>query len=154
MAVELILESNAAERFDSSDRIVVAMTETMDELMLRLQSNIVDEKLHGQVLQQRTGKLAASVRALPATQEGTTIVGVVEGGGGVAWYGRLHEYGFGPYDYETTRTIKMFYGDLTFKKLVHSSGFPERSFMRSSLDEFQSSIVEAMQVSLNAAVAA
>jgi hypothetical protein len=154
MAVELILGGGqeAADNIRArSDRMVAQLMETMNELMLRLQSEIVGEKLHGQVLQQRTGKLAGSIRAQPTTQEGTDIIGAVEGGGGVAWYGKLHEYGFGPYDYEVTRHIKMHYGDLEFKKLIHSSGFPERSFMRSTLSEFETTIVEAMQASLELA---
>lgn len=157
MSVELTLGGGeeAVERlYLKTERILTSLTDTMNELMLQLQSDIVSEKLHGQVLHQRTGKLAGSIRAIPTVQEGETLVGAVEGGGGVAWYGRIHEYGMDPYDYEVTRHIKMHYGELEFKKLIHSSGFPERSFMRSSLSEFQSTIVEAMQVSLDAAVAA
>lgn len=156
MAVEFILgggEEAGGQIRGTTDRILGAMMDTMNELMLRLQQEIVGEKLHGQVLKQRTGKLAASIRAMPTVQEGTDLVGAVEGGGGVAWYGKLHEFGFGPYDYEVTRHIKMHYGDLEFKKLVHSSGFPERSFMRSTLSEFEATIVQSMQATMDAAAA-
>src|ERR1700676_1330386 len=103
MATELTLDGGveAVERLRlSSDRILGRLTEEMNVLMLRLQGHIVSDKLHGQVLKQRTGNLAGSINAQETRQEGTALIGEVTGGGGIAWYGKLHEYGFGPYDYE------------------------------------------------------
>src|SRR6266550_4389580 len=52
---------------------------------------IVSQKLSGQALKRQTGVLAGSIRYVPATLEGTSIVGAVEGAGGPAWYGTLYE---------------------------------------------------------------
>src|SRR5438132_4498213 len=73
--------------------IIQALTVKMNSLAIRLQAKIVGEKLSGQVLAHRTGKLAGSVRVIPATAEGGVLRAGVEAGGGPAWYGRIHEYG-------------------------------------------------------------
>lgn len=74
-------------------RIISALSRRMTMLMLRLQEYVVREKLSGQVLHRRSGKLAGSVRALPAAIEGSQLVGRVLAGGGPAHYGKVHEFG-------------------------------------------------------------
>ncbi len=71
--------------------IVRVLMSKVNELMIQLQSYIVSQKLSGQALKRQTGVLAGSIRYVPATLEGTSIVGAVEGGGGGAWYGALYE---------------------------------------------------------------
>ena len=80
-------------------KIIKAIATRLTLLMLKLQQHIVRDKLSGQVLHRRTGKLAGSIVAYPAEVSGTTLIGRVEGAGGVAWYGRVHEYG-GTHDYD------------------------------------------------------
>src|SRR5208337_3937723 len=67
----------------------------MSGLMLLLQAHIVGDKLSGQVLHHRTGKLIDSIRLDPpeAAASENEVEGRVLGGGGPAWYGRVHEYG-------------------------------------------------------------
>jgi hypothetical protein len=117
--------------------------------MLQLQAKVVGEKLQGQVLQHRTGKLSASIRAIPVTQEGGVIVGIVEGGGGPAFYGRIHEYGgvfeIPEFQRRVTGGGKEAINSRTQKKVpgtvrAHTATFPERSFMRSSLAEHRDAI--------------
>src|ERR1043166_2857685 len=74
-------------------RILLALRTKLDALDIALQAKIVGEKLSGQVLQHRSGKLPGSIRYIPATIAGLTLAGYVEGGGGPALYGRFHEYG-------------------------------------------------------------
>src|SRR5256885_15543014 len=71
--------------------IISALVRRVNQLMVSLQSFIVSNKLSGQALARRTGKLAASIRYIPAELKGTQIEGSVEGGGGPAWYGKLFE---------------------------------------------------------------
>ena len=62
----------------------------MTGLMLMLAAHIVGDKLSGQVLHHRTGKLIDSVRLNPsqATASENEVAGGVESSGGPAWYGR------------------------------------------------------------------
>jgi hypothetical protein len=159
MAVELTLggsDEAAVENLRAnSDKILAALMDELNSLMLQLQSTIVGEKLHGQVLQQRTGKLAASIRVVPATLSGTELSASVEGGGGPAYYGKFLEYGTEPYDIVPVNAKALAFmmnGEMVFTRLVHHPGLPERSFMRSSLDEFQETIVQSLQATLTAAV--
>jgi phage gpG-like protein len=97
--------------FDGTDRRVVkaligkgpalfqALRLKFSQLALRLQQKIQGEKLQGQVLQHRSGKLAGSIRALDATTDGTKVDVAVEGGGGVAPYAAVQNYG-GKGEYE------------------------------------------------------
>jgi len=126
-------------------QIVQAVLRKMNVFMLELQAKIVGEKLQGQVLQHRTGKLAGSIRAIPAVVEGEAIVGAVQGGGGPAFYGRVHEFGgtFNIPEYQRQITggkkqdmLKRVAGTVR----AHTARFPERSFMRTSLEEMRERI--------------
>lgn len=65
----------------------------MDQLDLQLQQKIQNEKLQGQVLEHRTGKLVGSIRFIKAKVDGEVVEGGVEGAGGPAFYGRYQNYG-------------------------------------------------------------
>ncbi len=79
--------------------IVQALAGKLTYLMLQLQQHIVRDKLSGQVLHHRSGKLAGSIVAYPTEAQGSQLAGKVEGAGGPAWYGQVHELGGrGPYD--------------------------------------------------------
>jgi phage gpG-like protein len=73
--------------------VISAIAQRITWWMLRLQQKIQGEKLQGQVLQHRSGRLAASINARPTEQTGSELVGTVEGAGGPAWYGQIHELG-------------------------------------------------------------
>jgi hypothetical protein len=74
-------------------RLIVAWTKTLDGLNIKMQAKIVSEKLQGQVLHHRSGKLANSIRVIPAKIEGNVLSSGVEGAGGPAWYGVVQERG-------------------------------------------------------------
>jgi hypothetical protein len=81
-----------------ADTLEPRLAATMNMAMLRLQQVIQRDKLSGQVLNARSGKLRASINVPPVEVSGSTITGTVEGAGGPAWYGQVHEAGGrGPY---------------------------------------------------------
>lgn len=135
--------------------IIEALRTKLDALDFALQSRIVSDKLSGQVLQHRSGKLAASIRAIPTVREGTELVGSVEGGGGPAFYAKFHEYGT-TRQYEIVPTNKkalafMVGGKQVFVKRVMHPPIQERSFMRTTLNEMQTEIVNGLQQAANQA---
>jgi hypothetical protein len=73
-------------------RIVRSMAEGMDEAMLALQRR-VQQKLSGEVLEHRSGKLLGSVEKRPVIVDETKIEGRVSAAGGPAFYGRIQEAG-------------------------------------------------------------
>lgn len=161
--------------FEGTDRLILnaieakigevgaGVLETINEQDQLTESYIVANELHGQVLNQRSGKLAGSIRALPATQEGTSIVGRVEGAGGPAWYGRgFEEDGFKPHDIVPVngkalrfaagggdRWFSAFGGkDIVFAKKVHHPGSPPRPFMGPALEARTPEIVAAVELAI------
>jgi hypothetical protein len=147
--------------------ITAALMERTTAINTALQAKIAGEKLAGEVLNQRSGKLAGSVRVTETTLSGATISGGVQAGGGVAWYGKLHEYG-GTFERkagsvrlrldvkgELMRQLKN--GNLAVfakkshtrvKEVATAAGtitFPVRSFMRSTLEEERENIITQLQ---------
>lgn len=135
--------------FGKGAAIVHALATKLQALNFQLQAKIQGEKLQGQVLNQRTGKLAASVRALPVEEEAGQIRGSVQAGGGPAFYGRIQEKG-GTSEYDIAPVNKqalafMLTGKQVFAKLVHHPPLKARPFMSTSLDEMSGEIVEGLQ---------
>lgn len=137
-------------------KILDALEVKMNELHARLQQKIQTEKLSGQVLHHRTGKLINSIRMIPAETTGAQLVGYVEGAGGPAWYGRLHETGTGN-SYEIVPVGKkalafLVQGKQVIVRRVRHGPIQERSFMRTSLEEMQPTIVSEMQEAVARAI--
>ncbi len=85
---------------DKGNVLIPALARKLSSLMIRLQAKIVGEKLSGQVLSHRSGVLAGSVEAHPATSQGSALVATVTAGGGAAHaYAGVHERG-GEGEYE------------------------------------------------------
>lgn len=112
----------------------------MGRLALRLTRKVKQDKLSGQVLKNRTGRLRRSInqRVSESSGEIKAVVGTnVE-------YGRTHELGFsGQMSVkEHMRKIRMAWGKAIKPKSVmvraHTRNvkIPERSFLRSALAEF------------------
>lgn len=152
---------------DKQLAITAALIERVTAINSALQRKIVGEKLSGQVLKQRTGKLAGSVRVVETTLSGSTIDGGVQAGGGPIFYAKIHEFG-GTFDRkagtvklrvdakgELLRQLKN--GNLAVfakkshtrtKEVAYDAGtvtFPVRSFMRSTLAEEQPNIITQLQ---------
>lgn len=147
--------------FDGSDSRIVEilrakggaiagqLVPTMDALDIKLQRYIQAEELQGQVLHHRTGKLANSIRAIPAHAEGTEIVGAVEGAGGPAWYGRVHEDG-GMFLarrvlHHPPHPIRRRDGARVMTGTPYEIRFPKRSFMARGQEVMRSEIERTLQ---------
>lgn len=130
-------------------RIIQAIIRKMNSSMIALQAYIVTSKLSGQVLKHRSGKLANSIRVNQAEAEGATITASVQGAGGPAWYGKLHEYGTdSPFTIRAINKKALHFvlgGKDVFVKSVLHPPIKERSFMRTSFAERQTNIVESVR---------
>jgi hypothetical protein len=119
-------------------------------LTYQLQSKVT-AKLSNQLLRVRTGVLRGSVNA-STTTDGTTIRGTVEAAAGAAHYGVFHEKG-NPHAWPIVATkaralafqlsVKQNASTIFAKSVMHPA-LPERSFMRSTLQESEQEIREAL----------
>lgn len=138
-------------------RLVEVLMGKLTELMLQLKTYIVEQKLSGQVLSRRSGVLSGSIRAIPATLEGTKIVGAVEGGGGPAFYAAVHEYGgSAPYQIIATRARALAFvmgGKQVFANSVTHPPAIARPFMSTSLAENAATIEAELRAAVDQVVA-
>lgn len=125
----------------------------MNAAAIMLQQHIVLNKLQGQVLKHRTGKLAASIRVINAVLQGSEITAQVQGGGGPAWYGRLHEYGTNAWYFIRPVNKKALAfnigGTQVIVKSVMHPPIAQRSFMRSGLADLRERIRLMLQDAIN-----
>jgi hypothetical protein len=152
---------------DKSLAITAALMERTTMVTKALQAKIAGQKLQGEVLKSHTDKLAGSVRVIETTLSGETISGGVQAGGGPAFYGKYHEYG-GTFDRKagSVRLRVDAKGELIrqlangrlavfaksshkrVKDVAYAKGtitFPERSFMRSTLEEERLSVIDQLK---------
>jgi hypothetical protein len=139
-----------------ADRIIQSLIRRTTAINESLQAKITGEKLSGQVLHQRTGKLIGSVRTIPVTNDGSTIAGGVQAGGGPAYYAKFQNYGTaGPYEIrpKDPKGVLAFMvdGKMAFAKVVRHPGLPARNFMESTLEESRAGIVAALQEAVDEA---
>jgi len=125
-------------------RMMEVLRVKLDALTHQTASDIVTEKLSGQVLHRRTGVLATSVHATETTNDGTTIRGGIEAAGGPAFYGRFHEMGLDR-AWEVMAVKKkalafMMDGKKTFAKRVTHPALMARPFMKPTAAELQETL--------------
>lgn len=89
------------------------------------------EKLSGQVLNRISGDLSRSVSPNTVVN-GDIILGTV---GTNLFYGKVHEYGFSGNVAISAHTRKSKYGMQNVRAHTRNMRFPERSFLRTSLQE-------------------
>ena len=126
------------------------LSKKVNELRLRLEQKIKDEKLRGGVLNYRTGKLYGSI--FSGTEENaTTIMGYAAQDASKAPYGRIHEEGgrTAAHIIEAVNGSALKFnigGKTVFVKKVNHPGstMPERSYMRSSLREMMQEIKQGL----------
>lgn len=124
---------------------VLALQDGIGRAVLRVQSKVKD-KLSGEVLQVRTGRLRRSITQV-VTTTGERVEGVV---GTNVEYAAIHEYGF--VGTETVaaslRTSKL---GKVFGVQPHTRDvkMPERSFIRSALKELQPEIRKQIESAVN-----
>ena len=118
---------------------------SMARLVIALASKIKGQKLSGQVLKNRTGTLRRSITAHPPESTGTIITGRV---GTNIEYATIHEFGgkTPAHDIFPKRGRALAFNwkgkDVVFAKVSHpGSTMPERSFMRTALNEMKPEIL-------------
>lgn len=132
-----------------SDKGKAALKISVQRLTLKLLAKVKSEKLTGQVLNVRTGRLRRSInQRLELNSRG--IFGKV---GTNVKYGRAHELGLTVDVKAHARLIKQAWGKkLRTPKLVmvkaHKVKYPERSFLRSALKEMEPGIRAEMRRAL------
>lgn len=149
-AVQAALEGKA-------NQIIAALVQRTQAIDEALQAKITGQKLSGQVLNQRTGKTINSIRTLPVTNDGATIEGGVQGGGGPAYYFKFQNYGTaGPYEIRPLDPkgvlAFMINGKMAFAKRVMHPGLPARNVMESTLEESQVGIISSLQSAVSEAI--
>jgi len=136
-----------------------ALKNKVTVLAYKLQAKVVSEKLSGQVLNRVTGKLARSIHNV-IDDEGLKVTGKVASSGDVKYAAR-HEFGFtGTESIKAhTRTITQAFGEqLSEAKQVAVRAYsrqaktPERSFLRSSLDDMREEIIKGLTDAVQKAI--
>jgi phage gpG-like protein len=156
-------------KFDVDDTAIVArlgrMSEAVHAAVVGVVSkdtsqlaDIVRDKLSGGVLQAVTGKLRASISS-KVDDGGTSVTGSVTQSASGAAYGAIHEYGgiTPPHDIIATKAKVLafvFEGKQVFRRVVHHPGsqMPERSYMRSSLEDIREIFIADLDAAVHAAV--
>jgi hypothetical protein len=141
--------SSIQESFPSTgDAIIAALTARVNKVHGDLQKKILG-KVDGGILKTRTHKLSGSVRLIPAVISGDKIVGGVQAGGGPALYAKFLEDGSAPHVImpKDPKGVLAFMvgGKQVFAHKVNHPGTKAYLFMKGTLAEEQTSIVEQLQ---------
>lgn len=138
-------------------KVQTAIVQSIGRSALRLQSEVMDNRLSGQVLNIRTGNLHRSIHQ-QVTSSGGLVVGEVNTN---VRYGVAHEYGFaGTVNVKASmRQVRQAFGrPLKSPRYVqiraHSRNvkLPERSFLRSALRDMKPGIEADLQKSIERAL--
>lgn len=133
-------DANLLAKLDSLPTAVRAALEAKVIVLANdLRNHIQADKLQGQVLQQRTGALSASITAEAPISTGTSVKGRVYSAGDVK-YAAIHEFGglIPAHDVVPKAAQALRFevdGQVVFAARAHipEVRMPERSFMRSAL---------------------
>jgi len=156
--VGVTIDTSAVGPFleSKTSAIQQALAAKMDFTSARIQQIIVNDKLQGQLLQHRTGKLGDSVRTTETVVTSSEIDGGVVAGGGPVDYARALEYGAKAHIIQAMNAKALHFmidGKEIFRKSVMHPGNRAYAFMRGTLDEeaqniqagFQEAATEAAQ---------
>ncbi len=145
ITVTVIGREELRARIDAMpSRVHDALLRTITGLALQLEAYVKSDKLSGQVLNKITGNLQGSIHS-NVIDEGTSITGRVYSAG--VNYAAIHEYGGQiPDRYPVNAKALHFFvgGKEVFAKFARGFTMPERSFMRSSLEDYRAKIIDSM----------
>lgn len=150
LKVEIFGDRDLIERLSSMpSKVHAALLRKVTALDLKLEAK-VKQKLSGEVLNVRTGALRRSIFG-KVEDEPTRVVGKVASSGDVK-YAAIHEFGGKTAAHEIVakngQALAFMMGgkQVFFKKVNHpGSTMPERSFLRSSLSDMKSEILEGLR---------
>nr|DAQ42893.1 MAG TPA: virion morphogenesis protein [Caudoviricetes sp.] len=139
------------------DKVQTAIVQSVGRSALRLQREVMQNRLSGQVLNVRAGNLRRSIHQR-VTNTGSAVIGEVNTN---VRYGKAHEYGFtGTVNVKASlRQVRQAFGrPLKSPRYVqvraHSRNvrLPERSFLRSALRDMKPMIETDLQKSIEGAL--
>lgn len=134
-------------------RVRARLLADVTRLTIALQAKVKAEKLTGQVLHVRTGRLRRSINTR-IRETSTSVVGQV---GTNVPYARVHEYGGVVTVREHVRAVTQVFGrpvaPTTAVVRAHTATYPARSFLRSALREMQPTIIATLRAGLREATA-
>ena len=131
-----------------TNAIMKALEAKMDFTSARVQQIIVNDKLQGQLLNHRSGKLSNSVRPTSTVVTVDEIDGGVVAGGSGAPYARPLEYGSRAHLIRAINAKALHFsigGEEFYRKSVMHPGNRAYAFMRSTLDEEAQNIQAGFQ---------
>jgi hypothetical protein len=138
------------------DAINLGLLRRITQLGIELQSDVQQDKLSGQVLRSRTGSLKSSID-LRVDQSGGAITASVFSD---SRYAGVQEYGFaGTVSVRASlRRIREAFGRPITEKTISVRAYdrrmdlPERSFLRSALEDMTPAILDGVEAALAEAV--
>lgn len=130
---------------DSADKLTAGLSKSISRLVLLLQRRVKMDKLSGQVLKVRTGRLRRSINTRMEGLNTQSVAGYV---GTNVVYARAHEYGFtGQVNVKQSLRMqtKAWGKDITPVQVTvrahpRNVSLPERSFLRSALEGMEAEI--------------
>lgn len=132
------------------EKIRGRLTLTVYSLAEKLRNHVVNDKLMGQVLNRRTGRLGQSIQQRVESTD-SSVTGIVYSAGDVP-YARIQEYGGRTaahvIEAKNGKALAFMMGDKqVFARRVNHPGsnIPERSYMRSSLADMKAEIIDRMR---------
>jgi hypothetical protein len=130
-------------------RFFAAVERKFSELFAKLDDKIAG-KLDGEVLQRRSGLLAASVSDPTITTEGATVTGEISAASGAAFYGVIHERG-GSHAY-TIQPVNKDYlrallgdGKAVFRKMFEHPPLPKRPWFDPAVEEMREEFIAGLR---------
>jgi hypothetical protein len=138
------------------DAVNSGLLRAITQLGIELQRNVQQDKLSGQVLRSRTGSLRSSIDLLVDQSGGAITASVFSD----SRYAGVQEYGFaGTVSVRASlRRIREAFGRPIAEKTINVRAYdrrmdlPERSFLRSALEEMGPAIREGVEAALAEAV--
>ena len=131
-------------------QVMAAVVAKMTAATAELQRHVVDDKLHGQMLQSRSGRLA---RAIERTVQikGDSVEGTVFVAGDVPYAAILHHGGHtSPHDIVPDKAKALAFaagGKHVFARIVHHPGstYPARPYLTTALDDQAETIAATLK---------
>jgi hypothetical protein len=141
---------------DTPDAVASGIARAITQLGIDLQRKIQEEELSGQMLAVRSGALKSSID-LQIDQSGDDVSATVSSDSA---YSHAHEYGFpGTVDVRASlRRITQAFGRPISEKTINVRSYrrrmdlPERSFMRSALEDMDPAIRDEVEAALREAL--
>lgn len=146
MTVELVGDKEIMAAFDKlPQEIHFNLLKAITILAVQLESHVKTDKLEGQVLNHIHGFLQGSIHS-ETSDSGSEIVGRVYSSG--CNYAAIHEYGFSGSEIVREHVRSHLFGrevdPFTVPSFTRQMNMPERSFLRSSLKDYEQKIIDGI----------